>query len=111
MIRVDQDDISLLLVHSIYKTKFINRKTPDGKYEVLEKQVLVKELRVNRWFRKDGIISIQEYVTSRNTIAKKRCLIYDKYSNQYYLVSHSMEQVRKAIKYIPKNQIGFVICQ
>jgi hypothetical protein len=111
MIRVDQDDIALLLVHSIYKTKLINRKTADGKKEVLEKQILVKELRVNRWFRKDGIIGVQEYVTSKNTIAKKRCLVYDKYSNQYYLVNHSVEQVRKAIKYIPKNQIGFVICQ
>lgn len=96
MIKVEQDDIRLKLVHPIYKT-------------VEDKQIFIKELRVKRWFKKQDISSIQDLVTNKNTISKTRCLIFDKQTQQFYVVFHSVKQVREALNPIPtKNQIGFI---
>ena len=94
MIAIDNDFIELTLIHPVYK--------PDTDGEVL------KELRVRRLFQREDVTSIQEYVTPKNTIAKNRCLIFDKNTSQFYGVFHSMEEVREAKKSKPvKNQVGY----
>lgn len=107
MIRTDLDDVELLLIHPIYKTKKFHRRLENGETQHYEKQVVIKELRVHRWFRREGIVGVQDYVTSKNTIAKNRCLVQDKYSNQFFAVFHSVDEVRKAIKIKPTQIQGF----
>jgi hypothetical protein len=111
MIRTEQDDVELMLIHPVYKTKTFHRTTNDGTLEKYDKQVIIRELCVHRWFKREAIIGVQEYITSKNTIAKNRCLVLDKYSNQFFAVFHSVQEVRDAIKIKPKNKIGFNICQ
>lgn len=112
MIRVDEDDVELKLVHPVYKNKKVKVKDENGKNISVTKKVLHKELRVSRWFRKNDVVSVQQYITSRNTVSTTRCIILDNRTNQFYAVFHSIDQVRSALQPNPiKNQIGFKKCQ
>jgi hypothetical protein len=69
--------------------------------------VLIKQLHVNKWFKKDGITSVEEYVTAKNTIAKNRSIVFDKYSGRFYATYHSASDVMNSITGPNANQIGF----
>lgn len=108
MISIEGDDIELKLIQPIYKSRRVKIKDETGKKVTVSKKILHKEIRVSRWFRKHDVVSVQEYITSRNTVATNRCLILDNRTNQFYAVSHSISEVRSALKPKPiKNQIGF----
>jgi hypothetical protein len=107
MIRTEQDDVELLLIHPIYRTRISHRTLDDGTKARIEKRVIIRELRVIRWFKRDAIVGVQQYITAKNTVAKNRCLVLDKYSSQFYAVFHSVDDVRLAIKSKPKSIIGF----
>lgn len=100
-IRTTNDAMELTLVHSVYKIKKVKTDT-----EVVEKSVFVKELRIKKWFKKDSITSVQEYVTGKNTISKTRCVVFDKYSAQMYAVEHTSDQIIHLTSGL-HNQIGF----
>jgi hypothetical protein len=104
---INGDAVQFSVVHTVYKTKTVYREV-DGKKIPEIKEVLGKQICVRKWFRKDGITSIEESVTSANTICKKRCIIFDKYSNKFYELfhpaGHVIEQVERTV---PKREIGF----
>lgn len=103
-----RDCVRLDIIHSVYKSVTEYEKLPEGDLYPTKKDVLLKQIRVRKWLRKDGITSIEEYVTTKNTIAKNRCIVYDKYSGKFYAVSHSVEEVMYHLEGHPmKNQIGF----
>lgn len=105
---VEKDDLQLSLLHPVYKTTITKNVAADGTIVPTAKEKLIKEIRVKRWFRKDGIVSVQEYITSKNAIATQRCVVYDRYSSQYYTVDHSVHHVRQSLIAQPsKNQIGY----
>lgn len=108
MIEVRGENIRLDVVHPVYKTKVEYEKMPDGELYPNQKEKLVKEIRVKKWFRKEALVSVEEYVTKKNTIAKNRCIVFDKYSSRFYAVQHNPEDVINHLT-IPfyKNQIGF----
>lgn len=102
------ESIRLDVVHSVYKTKLEYEQMPEGELFPSKKEVLQKQIRVKKWFKKEGITSVEEYVTSRNTISKSRCIVFDKYSGRFYATFHNAEEVMKIIETQPyKNQIGF----
>ncbi len=108
MIKSEHDDIEPLLIYPIYRTETFFKASKSGAFAKYQKDVLFKEVKVHRWFRKESIIGIQEYVTTDNKIAKTRCLVLDKYSNQFFAVFHSVSDVRSAIRqFPPKTKIGF----
>ena len=81
---------------------------PNGEEFPEKKDILVKQIRVRKWFKKEGIVSIEQYVTTKNTIAKNRCIVFDKYSNRFYNTFHSMTNVMTTVNNHSKtNQIGF----
>lgn len=102
------DSIELNVVHSIYKTKTIYQKMEGGELFPERKEVLVKQIKVKKWFRKECISSVEEYVNSKNQISKKRSVVYDKFSGRYYATFHSPHEVMQAISTNPMNNpIGF----
>lgn len=101
-------DICLYLVHPVYKTTIVYKKMPEGDEYPEEKQRLIKELRVMKWFRKDGITSVEQYVTTKNEIATNRSVIFDRYSNRFYTIAHSAHDVHEHLrKSTTTNKIGF----
>ncbi len=102
------DSIELNVVHSIYKTKTIYQKMEGGELFPERKEVLVKQIKVKKWFRKECISSVEQYVNSKNQISKKRSVVYDKFSGRYYATFHSPQEVMQAISTTPMNNpIGF----
>jgi hypothetical protein len=102
-----QDNIKLSIVHSVTKQKVKLVKTEDGTSYPSAQEVNVKQLHVQKWFKKDGITSVEEYVTAKNTIAKSRCIVFDKYSGRFYATFHSAKDVIESISYVKTNPIGY----
>lgn len=100
--------IRLSLVHPIYKTVTLIKRTREGTVTKEQTNKLVKEIRVTKWINWDAIVSVEEYVTSTGTIAKNRCIIYDKYTNRHYATWHPLDHILDAIEGTRKdNAVGF----
>ena len=105
--RLDES-IQLDVVHSIYKSKTVYQKMEGGDLYPEKKEVLIKQIKVKKWFRKECISSIEQYVTSKNKIAKNRSVIFDKFSGRFYATYHSPEDIIKQISATTTTQpIGF----
>jgi hypothetical protein len=103
------DTVCLEIVHSVYKQKVEYEQMPEGDLFPQKKEVLKKQIRVKKWFKKECISSVEEYVTNKNTIAKNRSIVFDKYSQRFYATYHNPEEILRNIQPEPyKNQIGFV---
>ena len=101
-----QDNICLSIVHSVTKQKTVYQKLSGGEDYPEQKEVLVKQLHVRKWFRKDGITSVEQYVTAKNKIARNRSIVFDKYSGRFYATFHSTDDVMLNIT-SAVNPIGF----
>jgi predicted aminopeptidase len=106
-IHSDQDSICLSIVHSVTKQKTVYQKLSGGEDYPEQKEVLVKQIHVRKWFRKDGITSVEEYVTSKNRVARSRSIVFDKYSGRFYATYHSAKDVMQNIHSTAPNPIGF----
>ena len=101
-----QDNICLSIVHSVTKQTTVYQKLSGGEEYPEQKEVLVKQLHVRKWFRKDGITSVEEYVTSKNRVARSRSIVFDKYSGRFYATYHSPDDIMQNILQ-SSNPIGF----
>jgi len=102
------DDIQLEIVHSVYKNKVVYEKLSGGEIYPEKKEVLVKQIKVKKWFKKEAIVSVEEYVTTKNKVAKTRSIVFDKYSSRFYATYHNADEVMRNINNRSRNtQIGF----
>jgi hypothetical protein len=104
----DDSTIQLSVVHSVYKNKTIYQKLEGGELYPEQKEVLVKQIRVKKWFRREAIVSVEEYVNSKHKVCPKRSVIFDKFSGRFYATYHSPQEVLQHIDpKAPTNPIGF----
>lgn len=102
------DSIRLEIVHSVYKSKVEYEILSEGEVFPNKKEVLKKQMRVKKWFKKECISSVEEYVTSKNKVARKRSIVFDKYSGKFYATFHSPEEIINKIEHNScKSPIGF----
>lgn len=107
-IETTHDLVKLDIVHSVYKNKVVYEKMPEGDLFPNKKEILHKQIRVRKWFKKEAITSVEDYVTTRNQVSKNRSVVFDKYSGRFYATFHSADDVMRHIQPQPyKNQIGF----
>lgn len=117
-IRQKDDYIEVDVIAEKYKKKLIKVKDNDGNYikqdgqyvkELVE--VFVKSYLVPTTFYKEGITLYAPAITSNDKLFKTKSTIFDKYSNKFYLVNHSISELDHILKideYNPK-QVGFSI--
>lgn len=101
------DTIELEIVHSVYKTKVVYQKLEGGELYPEKKEVLAKQIKVKKWFKKECISSIEQYVTSKHKIAKNRSVIFDKFSGRFYATFHSPQEILHNISSSPSKPIGY----
>ena len=101
------DSIALNVVHSVYKTKTIYQKMDGGDLYPEKKEVLIKQIKVKKWFKKDSISSVEEYVTSKNKVSKNRSVVFDKFSGRFYATFHSPQEILQAMSHPYTHPIGF----
>lgn len=102
-------EIRLYIIHEITEKRIEYIKLEGGDEIPEEKEVVVKTLRIPQWFKKDGITSVQQHITAKNTLAKNKCVIYDKYSGKFYVTHHNVDEVARTVfNHGPvTRQIGF----
>lgn len=106
MIRTNNGELELKIVNPIYK--IVRKPIKDGRGRYVkddlnrivkeEVPVFVKDLLVPHSFLAEGVSAYGKTMTRKNEIAKKRSVIYDKYSARYYTVAHSKEEIEDALK-------------
>lgn len=67
---------------------------------------MTKQIHVRKWFVKDGITSVEEYVTKDDKISKIRSIVYDKYSGRFYATHHGADEVMRHLN-PPAKDVGF----
>jgi hypothetical protein len=102
-----KDNVRLSVVHQVYRNKIQYTKLPDGELYPEKRETLRKEMTLQKWFKKDAITSVEEYVTHANKIAKSRSIIFDKYSGRSYMTYHSPDEIMSTIYPDVKQTIGF----
>ncbi len=105
-IKSDNIRIQLSVVHSVYKTETKTVTYPDGSTDKISIEKLTKQLHVRKWFVKDGITSVEEYVTKDDRISKARSIIFDKYSGRFYATFHGADEVMNHLS-PPAKDLGF----
>lgn len=85
--------IEVSLVHTIFK-------------EPADEGIIKKQLHARKWFAKEAIISVEEYVTYDQKIAKSRSLVFDKYSSRFYMTYHSPDEILQHLN-MHNNPLGF----
>lgn len=105
-IQTTRETVRLSIVHQVYKERVRYTKMPDGELIPEKKEKLQKEISVHKWFKRDGIVSVEEYVTVQNKIAKSRSIVTDKYTGRSYVTFHSANEVLQTI-YPETNVAGY----
>lgn len=101
-----EDSIVLTIIHQIFQDvkgfEMIN-----GTRQEYVHTKLVKQIRKIKWIKKEGITMVDEYITPKTlSISKKWCVIYDKFSNEYYVAAHPAAAVRERLSR-RTNKIGY----
>lgn len=103
-IKTEGNYIQVKIINQLVKTKLVKNSDP-AEYE----EVIFKELFTKKWFRRDGITTIEEYITTKKTIAKTRSTIFDTFTGRLYVVNHTIEEVEEAVILKPiTNKIGYI---
>lgn len=117
-IREKDEYIEVDVVAEKYKKKLVKVKDTDGRYikqdgkyvtELVD--VFVKSYLVPTTFYKEGITLYAPAIAQNDRIIKTKSTIFDKYSNKFYLVNHSiieLDNILKINQYNP-GQVGFSI--
>lgn len=97
------DDFELKVIVEKFKRVLVNVKV-DGKYMLDENGKKIKEevekyygdILVPTTFRKEGIVIYGETPNHRYRVQKTKSTIYDQYSNKFYVVKHTTDEIEKA---------------
>jgi hypothetical protein len=108
--------MTLQVIYPLYKTELIpvkdnrgNKVKDDlGRYIKEEKQKLIKNVNVPLTFYIDDIRMTGGLLTEKGTVAKTKCVIYDRNTARYYNVNHTSDQERKAMSLDTYQPIGFL---
>jgi hypothetical protein len=106
-ITIHKDNVRLCVVHQVYREKVRYTRMPDGELIPEKRDTLHKEMTLQKWFKRDAITSVEEYVTSQDKIAKSRSIVFDKYSGRSYMTYHSPQEIINTIYPDPKPIRGF----
>lgn len=88
-----------------YKTKMMCVRDPKGKIMKDEEGKSVKE-RIDEYtgfqlvptmFQKEGITLFGPVSNNRNQIMKTRSTIYDKYTQKFYVVKHTLKEIEDSL--------------
>lgn len=92
-------DVELFVIQTVYKREKIKGKNEFGITVIQERDKFVKEAWARVWMDKNDIGPYGEYAGSKGDILKARTLVYNKSSQTYYKVGHSLNELRQVMQY------------
>lgn len=104
------DSIQLIVSHKVYGRKVVITRSATGEAVPEELDVMVKEVKLVKWFKKDGIVSVEETMQKDNRVSKTRSVIFDRYSGRFYETFHPVSSVMRSLyeSTLNKSSIGFI---
>lgn len=99
-------EIELFVIQPIYKKEKVKRENEFGMVVKQEVDKFVKEVWARVWMDKNAIGVYGEYVGSKGELLKNRTLVFNKSTDSYYKVAHSVDELRQVMQYGSK-QIGY----
>lgn len=83
--KVSGKDIQVLIVNPIYKT-------------VKGKEKFIKEVFLKVWMDKNDINPYGEYIGSKGQVVKNRIRIYNKSTQGFSIIGHSLTEIEEALQ-------------
>lgn len=110
------DKITVQVIYPVYKTQILplkdskGRKIRDdsGNFLKEERSVFVKYTNIPMTFSIDGVTFHGGTLTTKGTVSKTQCTIFDRNTGQYYKVNHSQDAILEAISCNKFSPIGFL---
>lgn len=102
--KVNGQNIQFLVIQPLYINKTIEEKDKDGNKVYIEDTKFVKEHYIKVWMCKNDINPYGEYVGSKGTKLKARSKIFNRLTNTYSNVAHSLNELEQVLQPSP---IGF----
>lgn len=104
-LKVLGDRMIAKVIKPVYRTELVpikdsrGRKVKDDLGRIIkeERDIFIKDVFMSTEFLLDGITFHGKTLTKSGTVAKQRCIIFDRYTGQYFTVAHSLEEISEAL--------------
>ncbi len=112
--KIKGNEIQFLVIESIYLTETrdfkINGKQvkdPDGRKVKEQRDKFIKEVYLKTWMDRRDVASRSEYVGASREKLKVRTRIYNRVTQKFYDVAHSMEEIEQVLYPERRTYVGF----
>lgn len=102
---INGDNIRVLVIKPMYSThtrdfKIAGKRVKDADGNKIKEQEekFEKEIYLKTWMEKRDIVYYGEYLGSSGTKLKTRSEIYNRLTQQFYHVAHSVEEMKDALQ-------------
>lgn len=117
MVKIDGDFAEYNIVVEQYKTKTVCMRDGSGRVIKDEEGKSIKEkIDVYKGFKvvptfilREGITLYGPAQTIKNQTLKTRCTIFDKFTNKFYVVKHTTEEIAVSLRSDKYECLGFKI--
>lgn len=99
-------DIEIMVIQTVTKPQIIKKKNEFGMMVKEEINKFVKEAYIRVWMDKNEIGPYGEYIGSKGEILKARTLLFNRTTDSYYKVAHSVDEIRSVMQY-GSSHIGY----
>lgn len=97
--KTDGKDVEFFVIQPVYKQEKVMKKNEFGMMTKQEINKFIKEVYARVWMDKNEIGPYGQYVGSKGQLVKNRTLIFNRVTDSYYKVAHSVDEVRSVIQY------------
>lgn len=104
--KTEGKDIELMVIQPVYKKEKVTRKNEFGMIVKEEIDKFVKEAYVRVWMDKNDLNPVGYYMGSKGHILTTRALVYNRSTDSYYKVAHSVDEIR-SVTSVTRTQIGY----
>lgn len=104
--KTEGNNVEFFVIQSVYKKEKKPMKNEFGMKVSVEVDKFVKEVYARVVMEKNYVGPYGQYVGSKGELLKNRTLLYNKLTDSYYKVAHSLEEI-KSVMQTSASQIGF----
>lgn len=106
MPKIKGKDVQFFVVQPVYKSKVVKKKNEFGLLTNQEVNTFVKEVYAKVWMERGAIGPYGEYVGSKGELLINRTLIFNRSTDSYYKVAHTLGEVEKVLQ-LDQTSIGY----
>lgn len=95
--KVNGQNIQFLVIQPLYLRSEVKEKDDEGNKIIIEKEKFVKEHYLKVWMSRNDISPFGEYIGAKGDKLKSRSRIYNRSTNTYSNVAHSLKELEEVL--------------